>query len=179
MRSPPALLKVLVGLLTPTAGTVTGRPPRVGYVPERFPSHQRMPATSYLVHMGRIGGLPARRSHDRAGKLLRRLELVGGADTPLRQLSKGNAQKVAIAQALMVPPDLLVLDEPWSGLDESAHGTFAELLCEVTADDLCDRRAVGHATHPGRGVAGTVSGQDGTYQRIQAGRRRTDGYPGA
>jgi ABC-type multidrug transport system ATPase subunit len=51
----------------------------------------------------------------------------------LRHLSKGNAQKVAIAQALLSPPGLLVLDEPWSGLDAAAHTTLRELIGEVAA----------------------------------------------
>jgi ABC-type multidrug transport system ATPase subunit len=113
---------------------VSGRPPRIGYVPERFPSQQRMPALAYLVHMGRIRGLAAGVARARAADLLRGLALVGGTGTPLRQLSKGNAQKVAIAQALMSPPDLLVLDEPWSGLDASAHGVLRELIEEVAAN---------------------------------------------
>ncbi|GAA3503244.1 hypothetical protein GCM10019016_103540 [Streptomyces prasinosporus] len=47
--------------------------------------------------------------------------------------AKGSAQKVALAQALFIPPDLLVLDEPWSGLDSSAHDVLAELIDEVAA----------------------------------------------
>jgi ABC-type multidrug transport system ATPase subunit len=128
------LLRIVAGLSTPTAGTISGRPRLIGYVPERFPSQQRMPARSYLVHMGRIRGLRTRRARSRAMELLDRLELVGGAGTPLRNLSKGNAQKIAVAQALLVPPDLLVLDEPWSGLDASAHQTLGDLIAELAAD---------------------------------------------
>jgi ABC-type Mn2+/Zn2+ transport system ATPase subunit len=145
------LLKIIVGISTPTAGEVTSRPRRVGYVPERFPSRQRMPARSYLVHMGRIRGLRTRQARTRAVELLHRLKLVGGVDTPLRHLSKGNAQKVAIAQALMVPSDLLVLDEPWSGLDESAHATLREMIGELAAGGTAvvftdHREAVSKAT---------------------------------
>jgi ABC-type multidrug transport system ATPase subunit len=128
------LLKIMVGLSRPTGGAVSGRPRRVSYVPERFPSHQRMPASSYLIHMGEILGLRAGAARARAGELLRRRDLVGGMNTSLRRLSKGNAQKVAIAQALMVPPQLLVLDEPWSGLDHSAHGILRDLISELAAD---------------------------------------------
>ncbi|MGH3427399.1 MAG: ABC transporter ATP-binding protein [Mycobacteriales bacterium] len=67
----------------------------------------------------------------RADALLDRLALSGGTNTALRMLSKGNAQKVAVAQALMVPPRLLVLDEPWSGLDASAHGVLGEIIGEA------------------------------------------------
>jgi ABC-type multidrug transport system ATPase subunit len=128
------LLRVIVGLTPPTAGEVADRPSPVGYVPERFPTQGRISARSYLKHMGRIRGLRTRDAKRRADALLDRLDLVGGSGTALRTLSKGNAQKVALAQALMVTPELLVLDEPWSGLDAAAHGVLAELIGEVAAD---------------------------------------------
>lgn len=127
------LLRILVGLTRPTTGRVSGRPRRIGYVPDRFTAHDRLTALSYLTHMGRIRGMPASAARARAEHLLERLSLVGGARASLRTLSKGNAQKVAVAQALLVRPDLLVLDEPWSGLDASAHGVLAELIDEVAA----------------------------------------------
>ncbi|MFC7480185.1 ATP-binding cassette domain-containing protein [Luedemannella flava] len=98
------LLRIMVGLSTPTAGTVTGRPAVVGYVPEKLPGHGRVSARAYLTHLGRIRGLSGRQAAGRARELLDRLSLVGGAGTSLRRLSKGNAQKVALAQALLVPP---------------------------------------------------------------------------
>ncbi|TDV43071.1 ABC transporter ATP-binding protein [Actinophytocola oryzae] len=128
------LLRILVGVTRPTSGTVTGRPARVGYVPERFPSDERLTARSYLTHMGRIRGLSGREAGRAAERLLDRFALAGGFDTALRRLSKGNLQKVGLAQALVVPPELLVLDEPWSGLDRSAHGVLAEVMAECAAN---------------------------------------------
>ncbi|HEV7973575.1 ABC transporter ATP-binding protein [Amycolatopsis sp.] len=125
------LLRMLVGLSRPTSGTVSGRPAVVGYVPDRFPPNERLSAMAYLGHMGRIRGLSTRDAESKAAQLLERLALVGGVGTPLRTLSKGNAQKVALAQALLIQPRLLVLDEPWSGLDASAHGVLAEIIGEV------------------------------------------------
>jgi ABC-type multidrug transport system ATPase subunit len=125
------LLRMLAGLSRPTSGTVSGRPAVVGYVPDRFPPNERLSAMAYLGHMGRIRGLSTRDAESKAARLLDRLTLVGGMDTPLRTLSKGNAQKVALAQALLIQPQLLVLDEPWSGLDASAHGVLAEIIGEV------------------------------------------------
>lgn len=127
------LLRIMVGLSEPTTGTVAGRPAVVGYVPERLPSHGRISARAYLTHMGRIRGLSGQQAARRARELLDRLSLVGGARTSLRRLSKGNTQKVALAQALLVPPGLLVLDEPWSGLDATAHEVLAEMIKEVAA----------------------------------------------
>lgn len=128
------LLRVLVGLSLPTVGRVTDRPAAVGYVPDRFPSHDRMSARAYLTHMGRIRGLRTALARRRADELLDRLALAGGADTALRRLSRGNNQKVALAQALLVRPGLLVLDEPWSGLDAEAHGTLGEIIAELSRD---------------------------------------------
>lgn len=125
------LLRVLVGLSEPTSGTVSGQPEVVGYVPDRFPSNERLSAMSFLTHMGRIRGLNTEVARERADRLITRLSLVGGKHALLRTLSKGNAQKVALAQALLVPPDLLVLDEPWSGLDASTHGVLGEIIAEV------------------------------------------------
>ncbi|WP_051723096.1 ABC transporter ATP-binding protein [Streptomyces albus] len=127
------LLRILAGLSRPTSGSVSGRPPRIGYVPDRFTAHDRIPAISYLTHMGRVRGMSAPAASARGRHLLERLHLVGGRNAPLRTLSKGNAQKVALAQALLVQPDLLVLDEPWSGLDASAHGVLTEVIGEVAA----------------------------------------------
>ncbi len=125
------LLRIVAGLSRPSSGQVTRTGRVVGYVPERFPSHDRMSASSYLCHMGRVRGLTTPQAERRAGELLERLALVGGAGTPMRRLSKGNAQKVALAQALLVPPDVLVLDEPWAGLDASVHGVLGELMREA------------------------------------------------
>lgn len=128
------LLRIAAGLARPTRGEVAERPSVVGYVPDRFSPNERMSALAYLVHMGRIRGLGTSVATASAYRLLDRLALVGGEHAPLRSLSKGNAQKVALAQALLVGPGLLVLDEPWSGLDADAHGVLAELMTEVAAD---------------------------------------------
>ncbi|MFG2331731.1 ATP-binding cassette domain-containing protein [Streptomyces sp. NPDC048604] len=125
------LLRIAVGLSRPTLGRVAERPPVVGYVPDRFSPNERMSALAYLTHMGRVRGLTTSAASSRAHRLLDRLALVGGKQAPLRSLSKGNAQKVALAQALLVEPGLLVLDEPWSGLDADAHDVLAEIMTEV------------------------------------------------
>ncbi|GAA1124930.1 ABC transporter ATP-binding protein [Kribbella jejuensis] len=127
------VLRMLVGLSHPSEGSVQRDARVVGYVPDVFASHDRLSASAYLTHMGRIRGLSTRAAHDRAHELLDRLALPGGASTPMRKLSKGNAQKVALAQALLEPPELLVLDEPWAGLDANAHSTLRALLTEAAA----------------------------------------------
>ncbi|MFD9891538.1 ABC transporter ATP-binding protein [Amycolatopsis sp. NPDC059027] len=121
------LLRILAALSRESAGRVVGRP-RVGYLPDRFPAGQRMSARAYLRHMARIHGLADLSVID---PLLDRLALVGGPRSPLRTLSKGNAQKVGLAQAVLVDPELLILDEPWSGLDVEAHAVLGELVAET------------------------------------------------
>ncbi|WP_435120298.1 ABC transporter ATP-binding protein [Amycolatopsis thermoflava] len=156
------LLRILAGLSRPTSGTITGRP-RVGYVPDRFPASTRMSALAYLRHLGRISGAS---EVDPRG-LLDRLALAGGPRAPLRQLSKGNAQKVGLAQALLTEPDLLVLDEPWSGLDPDAHGVLAEIIAETSARGASvvftehrDERAHAHATEVHRLTGGVLTTVD-------------------
>jgi ABC-type multidrug transport system ATPase subunit len=127
------LLRLVAGVSRPSRGTISGRPPVIGYVPDRFPASDAMSSIAYLTHVGRIRGLDGPGAQRRGRELLERLELAGGLRTPIRALSKGNAQKVALAQALLVEPDLLVLDEPWSGLDAAAHGVLGEILGEVVA----------------------------------------------
>ncbi|GAA4611134.1 ABC transporter ATP-binding protein [Saccharopolyspora hordei] len=126
------LLRVVAGLSRPSGGRTSGRP-RTGYLPDRFPARQRMTALSYLTHLGRISGLSTAEARRRAGAWLERFALAGGPGTPLRDLSKGNAQKVGLAQALLAEPELLVLDEPWSGLDPGAREVLTEVVAEVAA----------------------------------------------
>ena len=126
------VLALMAGLLHPTTGTITGRPPSVGFVPERFPAQQRMSAAAYLGHMGRIRGLSTAAAGHATRALLERFSFNGGLRSHMRTLSKGNAQKVALAQSLLVPPDLLILDEPWTGLDEVGHDVLSGIITETT-----------------------------------------------
>lgn len=127
------LLNVLAGSVRPTSGTISARPRHIGYVPDRFPARQRMPALAYLTHMGRIRGLSSGDSRRAASELLERFSFNAGLGAPLRTLSKGNAQKVALAQALIMPADLLILDEPWTGLDDLGRRALTEVVRESTA----------------------------------------------
>ncbi|MFF8828052.1 ATP-binding cassette domain-containing protein [Streptomyces sp. NPDC015131] len=115
------LLRLAAGIDAPTEGVVTGRPARTAYVPERFPAALPFTAAGYLVHLGRIHGLRRAEAAARADRWLERFGAGAHARTPLAELSKGTSQKVAVAQALLAEPDLLVLDEAWTGLDTAAR----------------------------------------------------------
>lgn len=147
------LLQLAAGVLRPVGGRVTDRPAVVGWVPERFPVEQPFTAREYLVHMAALRGVDGRGGGGRGGvgglggvggrglrggpaevdRWLDRLLLAEHADTRLSDLSKGTAQKVGLAQALLVPPGLLVLDEPWEGLDAAARTLIPGIVEEVTS----------------------------------------------
>jgi ABC-2 type transport system ATP-binding protein len=126
------LLRVIAGVSVPSAGRVTGRP-HAGYVPERFPPALAFSAREYLEHMGRIHGLPSAAARVAAGEWLDRLGATDYSRAPLRTLSKGMCQKVAIAQALLARPGLLVLDEAWTGLDQAARGALDAAVAQRLA----------------------------------------------
>lgn len=120
------LLRIVAGCVRPTRGRVVGRPRHVGYVPDRFPARLRMPVTAYLRHMAALRRVPEGQAAARAALLLEDLGFTGEPEAPMAQLSKGNAQKVGLVQALCAPVGLLVLDEPWSGLDAGAQPVLTE-----------------------------------------------------
>jgi ABC-2 type transport system ATP-binding protein len=127
------LLRIASGALVPSAGRVTGRP-STGYVPERFPaSGLGFSAREYLRHLSRIHGLPGREGETAVDDWLERLEATDYAAAPLRTLSKGTCQKVAVAQALLARLGLLVLDEAWTGLDQPARGVLDAAVRERLA----------------------------------------------
>jgi ABC-type Mn2+/Zn2+ transport system ATPase subunit len=115
------LLRLVAGVCEPTRGSVRDRPARRAYVPERFPAALPFTAHDYLCHLGRIHGLQGAEPARRADAVLERFGAAAFASTPLVELSKGTCQKVAVAQALLREPDLLVLDEAWTGLDQDAR----------------------------------------------------------
>ncbi|WP_349880282.1 ABC transporter ATP-binding protein [Micromonospora sp. HUAS YX12] len=128
------LLQLAAGVLRPSRGRVAGRPPVVGWVPERFPADQPFTVGAYLSAMGRVAGLPGPAADRAVRHWVERLGLTRFHDVRLPRLSKGTAQKVGLAQALLRPPGLLVLDEPWEGLDATARESVPEIIGEVLAD---------------------------------------------
>jgi ABC-2 type transport system ATP-binding protein len=124
------LLQLAAGVLVPARGVVRDRPPVIGWVPERFPAEQPFTAGEYLHRMAELRGRPGPAV---VNHWIERLLLTDHTDTRLAELSKGTAQKVGLAQALLTPPGLLVLDEPWEGLDAVARTLIPEIVGEITA----------------------------------------------
>ena len=126
------LLRVVAGVSRPSAGKVSGRP-HCGYVPERFPGGLPFSGREYLLHLARVHGLRGDEARRRVGQWLERLGAAGYADQSLRTMSKGMCQKMAIAQALLPSPGLLILDEAWTGLDQAARAELDAAVGERVA----------------------------------------------
>jgi len=109
------LLAAAAGLLPADSANV--RPGSVGYSPERAGLMPRVPLHRWMVGLARTSGLGYEESARRSGDVLGRLGLAHASRMPVHALSRGNAQRALVAQALLADPDLLVLDEPSGGMD--------------------------------------------------------------
>jgi ABC-2 type transport system ATP-binding protein len=138
-------VNIVVGLLEPTSGTVAldgraqGEDPvaykqRIGYVPEEPYLYTHLTAAEYLELVGRLRGLPPGQLHRQVPELLRLFLLWDSRYGTMAAFSKGMRQRVLLAAALLHNPDLLVLDEPFSGLDVNASLLFRALLDLLAAD---------------------------------------------
>lgn len=126
------LLRVLVGQLPLAGGTVNDRPEAIGWMPEQFPAAQPFTARAYLMAMAAVRGVNAVEAAAAIEAWSKRLGFEFHLATRLPELSKGTARKVAMVQTLLLQPELLVMDEPWEGLDEAAQAEIPGIVREVT-----------------------------------------------
>jgi len=155
--------KILVGLLRPTRGAVMwrGRPlswdqPRIGigFSPEQPYFYDYLTVGETLSLYAQLYGMAATARRDRIAQLLDEFRIAHKVNAPMRTLSKGTLQRVAVAQAILHRPRLAILDEPMSGLDPAGRKHMRELIaalkCQGTtvlfsshilsdAEALCDR----------------------------------------
>jgi ABC-2 type transport system ATP-binding protein len=132
-------MRAVFGLVELDAGAVLwhGRPvtaaeqANFGYMPEERGLYPRMRVRDQLVYLGQLYGGRARNVARKVDAWLERLDLADRATDRLDSLSHGNQQRVQLIAALVNDPDLLVLDEPFSGLDPIAMGAMSELLSEL------------------------------------------------
>lgn len=131
-------MRVILGLLTPEAGQVTWNGAqidreirrKIGYMPEERGLYPKMRPVNQLQYFGELHGMAAGSARKSAEEWIDRLGVKMDAKDPLDKLSLGNQQKVQLASALVFDPAILVLDEPFSGLDPVAVDALTEGLLE-------------------------------------------------
>jgi ABC-2 type transport system ATP-binding protein len=137
-------MKMLAGLMQPTSGTIlfNGQPvaadlnrhkERMGYVPEEPHLYGHLSGLEYLIMVGQLRNLPSKLALDRIDGLLQRFSLRADRHVPISHYSKGMRQKVLLSAALLHNPDLLLLDEPFSGLDVGTAFVLRSLIQELAA----------------------------------------------
>jgi ABC-2 type transport system ATP-binding protein len=137
-------MRIMLGVLDADRGTVAidGVPigpadrRRFGYMPEERGLYPKMPVAEQVTYLARLHGVDRRTATARTTELLERLELGAHAGDPVEKLSLGNQQRVQVAAALAHRPEVLVLDEPFSGLDPLAVDTVLGVLRETAADGV-------------------------------------------
>ncbi len=129
------LLKVVAGLIHPQAGRarVEGGRRVVGWIGHQPQLYAQLTVRENLRFWASLYGVPDAAARRREATLLARLGLDGTGDRPVRALSRGLVQRVAIARALMHDPQVLLLDEPFTGLDRMAAEEFRRVLAEQAA----------------------------------------------
>ncbi|HET7828196.1 MAG TPA: ATP-binding cassette domain-containing protein [Candidatus Limnocylindrales bacterium] len=131
-------MRCIFGLATPDSGTTrwdgaaidANTRLRFGYMPEQRGLYPRMRVAEQLSYFGQHHGLSRSGARRKSGEWLERFGLADRAKSKLEDLSHGNQQRVQLATALVHDPELLVLDEPFSGLDPIGIATMAEVLRE-------------------------------------------------
>jgi ABC-2 type transport system ATP-binding protein len=145
-------IKMLLGFVRPTRGAawVVGHPVeslasrrRLGYLPENPALYEFLTGIEYLRYAGRLTGLSAADARRRTDQLLEEVGLAGRADRRIRRFSKGMVQRLALAQALIGDPELVILDEPMSGLDPIGRKDVRDIIFRLRKDG----RTVLFSTH--------------------------------
>lgn len=137
-------IKCVLGLAYPDSGSITffdGKPlsedvkRKIGFLPERPYFYEYLTGIEFLRFYGQLSGTMKRNVlEDRIAKLLKRVDLIHAKDKKLREYSKGMLQKIGVAQALIHDPELVILDEPMSGLDPDGRFYLAEIIRETASD---------------------------------------------
>ena len=145
-------IKMLLGFIRPTTGkafigahecgTVESRR-RLGYCPENPALYEFLRGDEYLVFAGKLSGLSSKDARKKCTELLDKVGLTGRADRPIRRFSKGMVQRLALAQALVTDPEVVILDEPMSGLDPIGRKDVRDVILKLREEG----RSVLFSTH--------------------------------
>ena len=125
------LMKILIGLWAADSGTVSA-PSRIGYLPENNPLYEEMYVTEYLQFMDKMTNDKCQMTNVDA--LIDKVGLTPERHKHIRELSKGYRQRVGLAQALLGDPELLILDEPTTGLDPNQLVEIRSLIRSLGKD---------------------------------------------
>ncbi|MBT8488591.1 MAG: ATP-binding cassette domain-containing protein [Gemmatimonadetes bacterium] len=134
-------IRMIMGILHPDEGSVSlfgGDPDRmrrekVGYLPEERGVYKKMRCLEFITFLGEIRGVPRSEGRKRGGSWLDRLGLEGSADKKVEDLSKGMQQKIQFIGTVIHEPELLILDEPFSGLDPINQDVLEEIVRDFHA----------------------------------------------
>ena len=159
-------IRLIMGILQPDEGRVTlfgsdrgsrRLSERIGYLPEERGLYKKMQVLEHLAFLGEVKGMPRAEARKRALAWLERLGIDAWAQKKVEDLSKGMQQKVQFAGALLHDPELLILDEPFSGLDPVNAQVMKDIVVELArsgrtvlfsthvmeqAERMCDRIAI-------------------------------------
>jgi ABC-type Mn2+/Zn2+ transport system ATPase subunit len=173
------LVRTMLGLLKPLGGTIAfpeQHTPRFGYVPQRAAMDLSFPLTAFEVAlMGRYGLIgpfrrPSRDDHRRAMAALKDVGMSEMAERSFHALSGGQRQRVLVARALSSEPEILVLDEPTTGLDLPAERAMMDLIASFTQRNI----AVVMVSHHLGAVSDYVSDLallSGPHEPVEVGKR--------
>lgn len=125
------LMKILIGLWSADSGTVSA-PSRIGYLPENNPLYEEMYVTEYLQFMAKMTNDKCQMTN--VDTLIDKVGLTPERHKHIRELSKGYRQRVGLAQALLGDPELLILDEPTTGLDPNQLVEIRSLIRSLGKD---------------------------------------------
>jgi ABC-2 type transport system ATP-binding protein len=131
-------MRIAMGLLAADAGSVHWQDApltfatrqRFGYMPEERGLYPKMRVVEQVAYFGRLHGMSKRRANDAAAELITQMNVLAAPNALVQALSLGNQQRVQLAAALVHDPELLILDEPFAGLDPVGVDTMAEVLRE-------------------------------------------------
>jgi ABC-2 type transport system ATP-binding protein len=161
-------IKLLQGLLFPTSGQAyvfgkdardVSKNERIGYLPEESYLYKFLNAEETLDFYGRLFDMPAEVRRERSDKLIKQVGLQHARRRQLREYSKGMTRRIGLAQALINEPDLLILDEPTTGMDPIGSREMKDLILHLRdqgktilmcshmlgdVQDVCDRIAILH-----------------------------------
>ena len=134
-------IRMMLDILRPTSGSVSilGTPraldvrARIGYLPEEKGLYKKMTAASIIAYFAMLKGVPSAKAKKTARELLERYGLGSFQDHKCEALSKGMGQKVQVLASIAHDPDLVILDEPFSGLDPVNQGVMEEVIRDIRA----------------------------------------------